>query len=341
MKIFDSHEYMKNKINATVPSMRYDGKEDYEAWRKRASEKLYELLGLPFEMCDDLFEMEAETDCGSYIRTDFTFQSEEGYFVRGSFLAPKEAKFPLPLAICIQGHSTGMHISLGEERFPGDKELIAGGRDFAIRAMEEGYCAVVLEQRYMGQCGQDEDGEPSCLTRNTALPSLLLGRTGIGERVWDVQRLLDVVENYFSEYVDKERIVCMGNSGGGTITFYVSCVDDRIKLSMPSCYVCEFEYSIVPLHHCSCNYIPGILKYFNMGDMAGLMASRKLVLVCGEEDPIFPIEGSVKSYERALEIFQYQGNEENCCLVKGSAGHQFYPDLAWPVANKLIGVGQE
>ena len=110
----------------------------------------YELLGLPFELCEDMFEVDAEVDCGKYMRTDFTFQSEEGYFVPGSFLIPKGVKHPLPLAICIQGHSTGMHISMGVEKFSGDKELIESGRDFAIRALEEGYCAVVLEQRYMG-----------------------------------------------------------------------------------------------------------------------------------------------------------------------------------------------
>lgn len=46
------------------------------------------------------------------------------------------------------------------------------------RAVQEGYCAVVLEQRYiMGSCGQLKDGAPLCARRNTALPALLLGRT--------------------------------------------------------------------------------------------------------------------------------------------------------------------
>ena len=43
------------------------------------------------------------------------------------------------------------------------------------RAVQEGYCAVVLEQRYMGSCGQLKDGAPLCARRNTALPALLYG----------------------------------------------------------------------------------------------------------------------------------------------------------------------
>ena len=209
-------------------------------------------------------------------------------------------------------------------------------QDFAERAVQEGYCAVVLEQRYMGTSGQTEKGAPLCARKNAALPALLLGRTAIGERVWDVQRLLDVLEKHFTEYVDIENILCMGNSGGGTTTFYAACVDDRIKLAMPSCSVCEFDDSIISKHHCCCNYIPGIRRYFEMGDLAGLIADRKLVMVCGVLDPDFPVNGVEKSYERAQQVFRMLEREACCRLVKGPAGHQFYPELAWPVANELM-----
>ena len=331
-----SLEYIEKLAKSMVPSMRYDDKEPYEIWKKRAREKLYELLGFPFALCEDLFEITAEEDCGTYKRIDFTYQSEEEYFVPGSLLVPHGVTYPCPAAICIQGHSSGMHISFGIEKFPGDDALIAGGRNFAERAVQEGYCAVVLEQRYMGTSGQTEKGAPLCARRNAALPALLLGRTAIGERVWDVQRLLDVMEKYFTEYVDTENILCMGNSGGGTTTFYAACVDERIKLAMPSCSVCEFDDSIISKHHCCCNYIPGIRRYFEMGDMAGLIADRKLVVVCGVLDPDFPVEGVEKSYRRARQLFRTLEREEYCRLVKGPAGHQFYPELAWPVANELM-----
>lgn len=334
--MYQSREYIQKLTAQTAPLMRYDGKESYSVWKTKAREKLSELLGLPFFLCEDELKITSEKKCDGYRQINFIFQSEKAYFVPCTFLIPDRA--PRPLAICIQGHATGMHISCGEEKYSGDQNLISGGRDFALQAIREGYCALVLEQRYMGSCGNTNDGSPLCARRNAALPSLLLGRTAIGERVWDVRRAIDIAEKYFSQYADTKNILCMGNSGGGTTAFYAACMDNRIKVAMPSCAVCEFEDSIIPIHHCGCNYIPGIRKYFEMGDLAGLIADRTLIIVCGIHDPDFPLAGVLKSYERARNTFRINGREKYCILVKGNEGHRFYPESAWPVANKLIGI---
>jgi len=331
----NSRAYIESVIRSTIPALRYDGKEDYLQWKERAGEKLYELLGLPFDRCDDEMQILSEEDCGAYRKIEFAFQSEKGYFVPAGIMIPKDRKAPMPTAICLQGHSSGMHISMGYAKFPQD-EAVLPSRDIAVQAVKEGYCAVVMEQRYMGACGQDELGAPLCARKGASLPTLLMGRTAVGERVWDVQRLLDVLEKYFNRYIDMERLVCMGNSGGGVTTFYAACVDERIRLAVPSCSVCEFEDSFVPIHHCACSYIPGIRKYFEMGDLAGLMAGRKLVIVCGVKDTDFPIWGVEKSYERAKSVFAKIGRAEYCRLLRGSEGHQFYPELAWPVISELI-----
>ena len=317
--------------------MQYRAGEDFVAWQASAREKLSGLLGLPLDMCDDKFEIRAEKEFDGYKRIDFEFQSEEGYFVSAAILIPHGIAEKLPTAICIQGHSTGMHISLGEPKYERDIKSIAGGRDFAVRAVREGLCAVTLEQRYMGSAGHTEDGSPSCRKQNTSMATLLLGRTAIGERVWDISRLIDVMCRYFAEYIDTDNIICLGNSGGGTATFYASCIDERISFSVPSCSVCTYEDSIIAMDHCPCNFIPGIRRFFEMGDLAGLIAPRKLVIVCGKEDSIFPLEGVRKSYETALGFYKMLGREEYCRLVEGNGGHQFYPDDAWPYIHKLLG----
>lgn len=342
MKTFHSHEYIRNITKQMVPSMRYDGKEDFFEWQKKARKKLEELLGLPFEMCeDDKFQIVAELQMKEYKHLEFCFQSEEGYFVSGDLLIPEGLLGPVPGVICLQGHSTGKHISVGVSKFAGDTESIAGGRDFAIRAVREGFCAIALEQRYMGSAGQDTaKGTPSCVSNNESTAALLLGRTAIGERVWDVSRLIDVIEKHFAAYIDPKRIICMGNSGGGTAAFYASCMDQRICLSMPSCAVCTYEDSIMAMAHCACNFIPGIRKYFDMGDLAGLIAPRPFVMVNGEKDPIFPIHGVKKTEEIVKRIYRHLEKEERYCLVLGKEGHRFYPDEAWPVAKALLQEGR-
>ncbi len=336
MKIHNSHEYIRERAENIVPSMRYKKSEDFFKWRDMAKKKLTELLMLPTETCEDMFSIIAEKDFKEYKRIDFEFQSELGYFVSSCFLIPKNHKGKTPTVICIQGHSTGMHISFGEAIYDGDKDLIAGGRDFALRTVSEGFCAVTIEQRYMGSAGHNEEGQPACLSDNEGMATLLLGRTAIGERVWDISRLIDVITKYFSEYVDTDKIVCLGNSGGGTSTFYASCLDERIFLSVPSCSVCTFEDSIMAMWHCPCNFIPEIRKYFDMGDLGCLIAPRKLIVVCGIEDNIFPIAGVEKSYEIIKNAYDYIGKSEDCKLVKGNGGHQFYPDDAWPVIRNYL-----
>ena len=336
MEIHNSLEYINKKVKEIKPSLRYNYELDFSIWQKQAKFKLEELLGLPFEKCDDMFSIISKKEEEEYTKIDFEFQSEKDYFVVASLLVPNNFTKPLPVSICLQGHSTGMHITLGENIFEGDDDLIAGGRDFAIRAVKEGFCAVAVDQRYMGASGRNDKGSPSCISENSAMASLLLGRCAIGERVWDIKRLIDVICTYFGEYVDTEKIICMGNSGGGTTTFYASCLDERIHLSIPSCAVCTYEESIMAMYHCPCNFVPGIRKYFDMGDIGALIAPRKLIVVCGKNDPVFPITGVKKSFELIKNVYKMLEKEDICTLVEGDGGHQFYPDNVWPVVLEYL-----
>ena len=333
MKYTTPYEHNQIILAGMTPSMRYDGKEPFENWQACTKQKLTELLGLPLQKCEDEFETEYTEEEEDYQEIRFRFQSEEGYFVPCHLLVPKGEKGALPVVICLQGHSKGMHISLGRPKYPGDEKSISGGdRDFAVRAIKEGFCALTIEQRNFGECGGTEKG-PDCY--NSSMTALLIGRTTIGERVWDVQRAIDVLEKHFPQ-VDTRKIICMGNSGGGTITYYAGCLEPRIRYAMPSCAVCTYEDSIAAMRHCSCNYIPNIRKYYEMGDLAGLIAPRYLVIVAGREDPIFPINGVKKSYELAKSLFQVAGAEDHCKLVVGEGGHRFYAEDAWPVMNAFI-----
>ncbi len=334
--MISSYERNRKEIIQTIPTMRYQKEEPFEVWQKRAREQLRELLGMPKKGCDPIPDIEYRREEQEYDEIRFTFQSEEGYRVPCHLLIPKGAEKPLPVMICLQGHSTGMHISLGRAKYPGDEETAKNGdRAFALRIIQEGFCALAVEQRYMGECGGDERG-PQCFV--PSMTALLLGRTAIGERVWDICRAIDVLEKYFPE-IDKEQIMCMGNSGGGTTSFYAACMDERIKAVMPSCALCTYEDSIAAMNHCACNYIPGIRKEFDMGDLGGLIAPRKCVVVCGSQDIIFPLEGVKKTVEQMKRLYREYDAEDNCRLVIGDGGHRFYADAAWSVLQKLLQKG--
>ncbi|MEO8604154.1 MAG: acetylxylan esterase, partial [bacterium] len=66
--------------------------------------------------------------------------------------------------------------------------------------------------------------------------------------------------------------------------------DPRISVTVLSGAFSSFRSSIMSTIHCDCNYIPGILQYAEMADIAALIAPRPLLIEAGTVDPIFPVE---------------------------------------------------
>jgi hypothetical protein len=168
------------------------------------------------------------------------------------------------------------------------------------------------------------------------MTALLMGRTTLGERVWDVMRLIDVLEDRFSQAVDIDRICCMGNSGGGTATAYVAALEDRIKLAMPSCAMCTYRDSIAAMKHCSCNYVPHIAEFFDMGDLMAMAYPKYYVQVNGAEDPIFPLPGAKEVFENGRQAYASMGTADRCVHVVGDGAHRFFADLSWPFVHQFI-----
>lgn len=335
------NDHMHKLIDEKQPSLRWDGKKDIAVWQKEAREKLYELLGMDkieSAKVDTCIEVEYDKICDDLgcreIR--FRFAAEDNVTIPCHLLIPVGADKPLPLVIALQGHSKGMHISLGRPKYPGDEHSInSGDRDFAVRALKEGLCAITLEQRCMGENGSNPETHiPGC--HEVALRSILLGRTIIGERVWDVMRCIDVIEKYFSDVIDVEKIICLGNSGGGTTTTYAAALEPRIKISVPSCAVCRYADSIAGMLHCECNYVPGIANYFDMGDLCALCAPRSQVVINGVSDDIFPIDGAKACVDVARTVYSALGADDNLIHVIGKEGHRFYADDSWPHIHKAL-----
>lgn len=329
-----AYENSKELIQKVTHSMSYSGV-DYKTWKKEAREKLSGLLGMDkFEKINSSADIEFDKTENGIREIRFTFESEKGYRVPCHMMLPSDAVNP-PVMICLQGHSTGMHISLGRPKYAGDEELISGGdRDFCVRAVKEGYAAIALEQRNFGECGGSAAG-PRCF--ESSLTSLIMGRTTIGERVWDVSRLIDVLEKDFASIVNTECIACMGNSGGGTATIYIAALEDRICLAMPSCAMCTYKDSIGAMEHCACNYVPNIALYFEMSDLLAMACPKYYIQVSGIEDPIFPIGAAEEVFNEGVKAYEANGVSSRCTLVKGNGGHRFYADDAWQIVHKYLG----
>ena len=330
-----AYDHSKKLIQKVTPRMSYNGG-DFREWQASARNKLSQLLGMDkFEMVDLDFNIEYQNKIDGATEIRFTYKSEAGYRVPCHLLLPDGIEKP-PVMICLQGHSTGMHISLGRPKFEGDENSIKGGdRDFCIRAVKEGFAAIALEQRNFGECGGSEKG-PNCM--ESSMTALLMGRTTLGERVWDISRLLDVIETEFADQVDTTKICCMGNSGGGTATAYAAALEDRIILAMPSCAMCTFKQSIGAMFHCVCNYVPTIAQYFDMNDLIAMAYPKYYIQVSGIEDPAFPLVGAETVFIKGKRAYEAMQAGNRCTLVKGNGAHRFYADDSWPVVHKYLGV---
>ncbi len=328
---FLPNEIHKKIIKNTIPSMRWDFKSDFSAHKKKCKEKLIQLLGINeiIETDKDVKILKEETLNGQrYVK--LAVKTEEDYYASCHLLFPKNySGGRLPLCVCLQGHVSGAHLGLGIEKFPYDDVYLQNeGVDFCIQATNRGYIALAIEQRGFGENGGDtKTGGTNCL--HPALTAILTGRTLVGERVWDVQRVLDSVLEQFSDIVTMENSVLIGMSGGGTATYYVACLDDRFDTYVPGVALCSFYDSIAEISHCACNYVPNMTKHFDMGDLAVLIAPKRLIVVSGTEDKWFPIDGAKREFERIKKIYEAQNATDKCIHVICKGGHSFYPNEAW------------
>ena len=329
-----AYEYNKEQLRKTVPSMSFGGG-DFAAWKTDARQKLTELLGLDrFARTSPDLQIEYEQQLSGVKEIRFTFQSEAGYRVPCHLFLPVGIQKP-PVMLCIQGHSRGMHVSMGKVRYEDDWILVnQDDQDFCVQAVANGFAAVTLEQRNFGECGHGQNSGPQCF--ESAMTALLTGRTTIGERVWDICRLIDVLGTDFSDMLDLTKLCCVGHSGGGTAVIYTAALEDRIKLVMPSCAMCTFKDSIGAMHHCACNYVPGIANYFEMSDLMAMAYPKFYIQVNGNKDDIFPISGAEEVFQKGKEAYAAMGAADRCVLIKGMGGHRFYAAQAWPAVHQFM-----
>jgi dienelactone hydrolase len=99
----------------------------------------------------------------------------------------------------------------------------------------------------------------------------------MGLQTWDSVRALDFLESLPD--VDKSRIAATGASGGGTQTFILGAIDDRLAAQAP----------VVMVSHtmqggCLCENMPGLRVKFSNMEIAAAAAPRPQILVSDTRD---------------------------------------------------------
>lgn len=308
-------------------------------WQHVLRDKLRELLGYPpaAERVPLNVRSLWERKTRSGVIEKIVFTSEPHADVPAYVCTPRLMAPPYLWFICLQGHSSGMHNSIGVDREDEGKRIrVKGDRNFAIGCMKRGIAALCIEQRCIGERREREQERTSSFSEchDATMHALLLGRTILGERVFDVDRAIDYLET--RDDALRGGIGVMGNSGGGTVAMYAAALLPRVAYAMPSCSFCTFADSLMSVYHCSDNYVPGLYRYADMSDVMGMFAPKPVVIVAGKDDPLYPLKGVRRAFRRLKEIYAAAGAERNCRLVVGEGGHRFYAEPAWRRMAKYL-----
>lgn len=319
------------------PKLSFNADCDYLAWQQSIRDKYIETLGLDTiaeNSCEPDFVIEEEIQQEGYKQIRFSFYSEPGAQVPCYLLIPDGVTKKTPVAVVLQGHNKmGFSSSIGNPLCHETLDYDTGNGMFAVQAVQNGFIALAVEMRGRGERAALNTierrvyiGEAGCYWEATT--ALTLGRTLIGERVWDISKAIDMLEEHF-DVCDTQKVVITGNSGGGTASYYTACYDNRIKICAPSCGFCSYPESILKFYHCSCNYLPYAYKYFDMQDLSCLIAPRKLTVVAGKLDTAFLVGGVKEACQTVDQIYKKAGAEGNSRLIVTKFGHYWHADTMW------------
>ena len=297
---YDATEHFARRFDRAGRQWAFRGRTRREAaaWQRRLRAKLIEVLGLDtFEPARPRPARVGREDMGDHWREDWTIRTEPDVVATFYALVPKgigrgERR---PAVICPHGHGSAGRFSPAGRR---DIEIVARqieafNYDYAVQFARRGLVAFAMDARGFGQRrvqGKREDKKDASLFIANSCHELMLMGQPLGQSVagmwtWDLMRLVDYAAG--RPEVDPRRIGCAGLSGGGLQTLYLGAVDRRIRAAVISGYFYGAKDSLIRLAgNCDCNCVPHLWKYADVGDVAGLIAPRPLLIETGDEDPL-------------------------------------------------------
>lgn len=323
-----NHQFL---VKQNQPALAFEKSQDVYSWQRQLRHKIKRLLGIFPKQSVSLSPRtwwKQEREWGTIEKISYT--SEPYSDVPSYVCLPNNASPPYRFVICLQGHNAGIHHSIAVDKNHETQSIVVGeDQAFALHCIENGMAALCIEQRAFGyrmEQHQVERCEHPC--QDAAMQALMLGRTLVGERVFDVGRGIEYLRQRTD--CDMKQVGIMGHSGGGTVAVFASAImPGKIAFVIASGCICQFSQSIMSIYHCADNYIPGLLKWAEAGDIAGLIAPRPLVVVAGRDDDIFPLSGVRKAYKQIRNIYHAAKAPECRRLVIQNGGHRFFAQPAW------------
>lgn len=190
------------------------------------------------------------------------FQSQPGLYVFGNLYRPIKIEGKIPAVACALGH-------WGQGRLHQDDTgnyPTLGGNLARL-----GVTVLIYDMT-----GYNESGRQLKHGINTAALDLW-GITSLGLQTWTSIRVIDFLQSL--PEVDPERIGMTGASGGGTQTFILTAIDDRVKVAVPVNMIsCSMQGG------CACENAPALRIDTNNMEFGAMAAPRPMLMISTSGD---------------------------------------------------------
>jgi len=229
------------------------------------------------------------------------FESVPGFYVTGNLYRPTDGDGPFPGIVSPHGH-------WGTGRLHSDKRGSIQGR--CINFARQGYVIFAYDMIGYNDSFQVEHRFKGDLED-------LWGISAMGVQLWNSIRAMDFLCSLPD--VDPQRIACTGASGGGTQTFMLMSVDDRVKVASP--------VNMISAHFqggCVCENAPNLrVGMFNV-EIGAMMAPRPLFLVSCTGD--WTVNTPDVEFPAIQGIYRLLGAPDKVSWVQIDAEHNYNKD---------------
>ena len=294
---------------------------DWEAKRSEYRSQLFEMLGLSPDR--ERTPLQAETT-GITQADDFTvetihFQSSPGFYVTGNLYLPHGVSDPAPAILYVCGHGP---TKIDGISFGNKVSYQRHGAWFA----RNGYVCLIVDTVQMGEI----EGIHHGTYREDMWWWNSRGYTSAGAEAWNCIRALDYLQS--RSEVDGERIGVTGRSGGGAYSWWISALDDRIRVAVPVAGIADMRNHVIDgcvEGHCDCMFMVNTYRW-DYAQIAALIAPRPLLISNTDKDPIFPLDGVVRAHRSVSRIYDLYGADDRLGLVITEGPHKDSQQLRVP-----------
>lgn len=222
-----------------------------------------------------------------------------GYYLAGNLYMPRGRRGPFPGVLIPHGHwKHGRLEDLDSYSVP----------RLGANLAAQGYVAFAYDM--VGYNDTDQTGHEFGQSAEERLWSF----GPLGLQLWNSIRALDFLESL--PEVDPKRLAATGASGGGTQTFLLAAVDDRVKVAAPVNMV-----SAIMQGGCVCENAPGLRVGTSNVEIAAMTAPRPMLLVSATGD--WTRNTPRQEFPEIYRIYRLYGRTDRLAMVQFEAEHNY------------------